>query len=71
LSRRRRSHMHLYKVSGVQEIFPRIAQFKKKKLNDDDVLDLSFFTDESDFHLGGYVYKQNYRQWSVVNPQFA
>jgi hypothetical protein len=73
---RRRLHMHPYKVSVVQEILPRdhnsrmqYCNFFQQNLNNDDVFDLSFFTDESWFHLSGYVNKQNYRTWSTVNPR--
>jgi hypothetical protein len=66
--------MQQYKVSVVQEILPRdhnsrtqYCNFFQQNLNNDDVLDLSFFTYESWFHLRGYVNKQNYRIWYVVN----
>jgi hypothetical protein len=72
--RNRHSHMQQYKVSVVQEILPRdhnsrmqYCNFFQQNLNNDDVFDLSFFTDESWFHLSGYVNKQNYRTWSAVN----
>jgi hypothetical protein len=34
----------------------------------DDVLDQTFFSDESWFHLDGFVNSQNYRIWSGENP---
>jgi hypothetical protein len=45
------------------------CNFFQQNLNNDDVLDLSFFTDESWFNLSSYVNKQNYRPWSAVNPR--
>lgn len=72
---KRRLHMHAYKVSVVQQILPRdhvtrvnYCNFFQENLNNDEILDLSFFTDEAWFHLSGYVNKQNYRTWSVNNP---
>jgi hypothetical protein len=71
----RRLHLHPNKVSVVQEILSKnpnsrmqYCNFFQQNLNNHDVLDLSFFTDESCFHLSGYVNKLNYRTWSVVNP---
>jgi hypothetical protein len=70
----RRLHMHPHKMFVVQEILPRdhnsrmqYCNFFQQKINNEDVLDLSFFTDKSWFHLSGYVNKQNYRTWSAVN----
>jgi hypothetical protein len=37
-------------------------------LNDDRLLDISFFSDEAWVHLSGYVNSQNYRIWSSENP---
>lgn len=37
-------------------------------LADDNLLDITFFSDEAWFHLSGYVNSQNYRHWSSVNP---
>jgi hypothetical protein len=34
----------------------------------DEILDLTFFTDEAWFHLSGYVNSQNNRLWSSENP---
>lgn len=36
--------------------------------NGEDILDLTFFTDEAWFHLSGYVNSQNCRVWSSENP---
>lgn len=33
-----------------------------------DILDVSFFSDEAWFHLSGYVNSQNFRIWSAENP---
>lgn len=72
---KKRLHMHPYKITLVQKILPRdhnsrmqYCNFFQENLNNDDVLDLSFFSDEAWFYLSGYVNKQNYRTWSVVNP---
>lgn len=35
----------------------------------DDILDVTFFTDEAWFHLSGHVNSQNSRMWSSENPQ--
>jgi hypothetical protein len=37
----------------------------------DGVLDpkLTFFTDETWFHLSGYISAQNNRYWSIINPK--
>lgn len=39
-----------------------------QNLNNDEMLDSSFFSDEAWFHLTGYVNKQNYRMWSAEAP---
>ncbi|KAJ3663138.1 hypothetical protein Zmor_007447 [Zophobas morio] len=68
-------HMHLYKVSVVHELLPpdferriNYCQWFNNNLNDDALLDLTFFTDEAWFHLSGYVNSQNYRTWATENP---
>jgi hypothetical protein len=38
-------------------------------LNDDGVINTVLMTDETYFHLSGYVNKQNYRYWVPENPQ--
>ena len=70
-----RLHMHPYKITLVQEILPRdhnsrlqYCNFFQENLNNDEVLDLSVFSDEAWFYLSGYIHKQNYRTWNVVNP---
>lgn len=68
--------MHPYKVSVVQQLQPtdhekrrRFCQwFNGNLANNDDVLDLTFFSDEAWFHLSGYVNSQNYRTWATENP---
>jgi hypothetical protein len=36
--------------------------------NGEDILDVTFFTDEAWFHLSGYVNSQNSRVWSATTP---
>lgn len=66
--------MHPYKLTVVHELLP--TDFQKRidyctwfneNLNDD-LLDISFFSDEAWFHLSGYVNSQNYRIWNAENP---
>lgn len=71
----RKLHLHPYKVSMVQELLPldhekRVSycNWFNNNLNDDNLLDLTFFTDEAWFHLSGYINSQNYRTWSADNP---
>ena len=70
-----RLHMHPYKITLVQEILlldhnsrMQYCNFFQENLNNDNVFDLGFFSSEAWFYLSGYVIKQNYRTWSVVNP---
>ncbi|CAH1107732.1 unnamed protein product [Psylliodes chrysocephalus] len=67
--------MHPYKVSVLQQLFPgdfvkrmEYCQWFNEQLNDNNLLDRSFFTDEAWFHLSGYVNSQNYRTWATENP---
>lgn len=67
--------MHPYKVTVVQELLPldfgnrvRYCRWFNENLNNNDVLDLTYFTDEAWFHLTGYVNSQNYRTWATENP---
>ena len=69
-----RLHMHPYKITLVQEILlldhnsrMQYCNFFQENLNNDDVFDLRFFSNEAWFYLSGYIIKQNYRIWSVVN----
>jgi hypothetical protein len=68
-------HMYPYRVSVVQQLYPRDFQQRitychwfNENLNNNDLLDLTFFTDEAWFHLSGYVNSQNYRTWATNNP---
>lgn len=72
---RKNLNMYSYKVTVVQKLYPhdyqqrvRYCQWFNENLNNNDVLDLTFFTDEAWFHLSGYVNSQNYRTWSTENP---
>ena len=40
----------------------------KRNLNENDVVEKTFFSDEAWFHLSGYVSSQNSRVWSSQNP---
>jgi hypothetical protein len=40
----------------------------QNNLNNDRLLDLSFFSDEAWCHVSGYVNSQNVRYWSSENP---
>ena len=68
-------HMHPYRVLVVQQLYPRdyqqrilYCQWFNEHLNNNDLLDLTFFTDEAWFYLSGYVNSQNYRTWATENP---
>lgn len=69
-------HMHPYKMQSHQAILPvdyprRRAYcqwFANNLIEDDNLLNLSFFSDEAWFHLSGYVNSQNTRMWSSENP---
>jgi transposase len=65
-----------YKIMAVQELLPRdfgirveYCQWFLNHLNNNNTLDLTFFTDETWFHLSGYINKQNMRIWSAENPR--
>jgi len=67
--------MHPYKVHVVQELKPEdynarldYGHWFNNNLNNNQILDLTFFTDEAWFHLSGYVNSQNYRTWGTENP---
>lgn len=69
--------MHPYKLKMYQELLPtdyvkrmEYCQFFNQYLNNDDVLDKTFFTDEAWFHLTGYLNSQNMRIWSTENPHY-
>lgn len=68
--------MHPYRVTVTQQLLPvdiprRIEYcqwFNENLRNDDNILDLTFFSDEAWFHLSGYINSQNYRTWATENP---
>lgn len=67
--------MHAYKVTVVQRLYPldferrlRFCNWFNEHLNDNNVLDRTFFSDEAWVHLSGYVNSQNYRTWATENP---
>lgn len=67
--------MFLYRVAVVQELRPpdfarrvEYCQWFLNNLNNDDVLDKTFFSDEAWFHLSGYLNSQNLRIWGTENP---
>jgi hypothetical protein len=68
-------NLHPYKITIVHELLPRdfparirYCQWFLNHLNNNNTLDLTFFSDESWFHLSGYGNKQNMRIWSSMNP---
>ncbi|XP_031327482.1 uncharacterized protein LOC116158782 [Photinus pyralis] len=68
-------HMHPYKISSVQQLhaldYDRRVQYChwfNERLNDNNLLDLTFYSDEAWVHLSGYVNSQNYRTWAAENP---
>lgn len=67
--------MYAYRVSVVQQLHQhdyelrlRYCRWFNDHLNNNDALDLTFFTDEAWIHLSGYVNSQNYRTWATENP---
>lgn len=67
--------MKPYKISLVHELGPqdfnarlRYCQYFLEHLNDNAILNKTFFTDEGWFHLNGYINSQNYRTWAAENP---
>lgn len=73
---KKKLHMHPYKMTVVQELHPvdfekRVefcTWFNENLANNNEILNLTFFSDEAWFHLSGYVNSQNYRTWSTENP---
>lgn len=70
-------NMHPYKMQTYQALLPtdharRLAycQWFVNNLMNNDLLNLTFFSDEAWFHLSGYVNSQNMRMWSTDNPHF-
>lgn len=67
--------MHPYKVTATQQLlgidFQRritYCHWFNENLNDNNILDKTFFSDEAWFHLSGYINSQNYRTWATENP---
>ena len=65
-----------YKIAIVEELSDRDMANRRiyseqllKMLNDDGVINTVLMTDEANFHLSGYVNKQDYRYWAPENPQ--
>lgn len=70
-------HMIAYHLTAVQELRP--PDYAKRvefchwffaNINNNDILDKTFFSDEAWFTLQGYINSQNTRMWSAVNPHF-
>lgn len=68
-------HLHPYKISVLQQLLPPDFQRREQychwfneNLNNNNILDKTFFSDEAWFHLSGYVNSQNRRIWSAENP---
>lgn len=66
-------HFHPYKIAIVQQLKPHdhanrqsFSEIMIDLMDDETILLMS---DEAHFHLDGYVNKQNFRYWSVTNPQ--
>ena len=67
--------MHPYKILLVQELQPAdfpcrvgYCSWFQADMDDNGILDLSFFSDEAWFHLlGYYVNWQNFRIWCIEN----
>ena len=74
---RKELKLYPYKVRAVQEL--KDTDFRKRMeycewfnnfiaANGEDILDVTFFTDEAWFHLSGYINSQNSHLWSSENP---
>ena len=69
-------HLYPYRIHAVHELLP--TDFNKRVMYcnwfrqhcNDNLLDETYFTDESWIHLSGYVNRQNTRLWSANNPHF-
>lgn len=65
-----------YKILALHELLPadhnrRILYcqwFQQNLMNNDELLNLTFFSDEAWFTLSGYINSQNMRVWSAANP---
>lgn len=70
-----RLHYHPYKISTKQEFQTddmnkrlMYCQWFNEHLRNDDILNMTFFSDEAWFHLSGHINSQNVRYWSSENP---
>ena len=70
-------NMHPYKMQTYQALLPTdharylaYCHWFVNNLMNNDLLNLTFFSDEAWFHLSGYVNSQNMRMWSTDNPHF-
>jgi hypothetical protein len=65
-------HIHPYKINIVPEIKPvdyeERVRFCNWFINHVHDPKLTFFTDEANFNLSGYVNSQNNKYWSSENP---
>lgn len=67
--------MHPYRVTVTQQLLPidiprriQYCLWFNENLHNDDILDITFMSDEAWFHLSGYINSQNYRTWATENP---
>jgi hypothetical protein len=66
--------MHAYKINVYHELKPQDFEARVNYCHwfqqtfDDDLLDLTIYSDEAWLMLGGYVNSQNFRIWSTDNP---
>jgi hypothetical protein len=67
--------MHAYKINVYQELKPQDFEARvnychrfQQTFDNDDLLDLTFYSDEVWFMLSGYVNSQNFHMWSTDNP---
>jgi len=74
---KKRLCLHPYKITAVHELKPgdsakRVAYCKWfldfLDRDGEDILDITFFTDEAYFHLSEYINSQNSHVWCVHNP---
>lgn len=70
-------HYRAYKLQCFHELLPvdyprrvEFCQWFQNNLNNNDILNTVFFSDEAWFYLSGYVNSQNMRLWSSENPHF-
>lgn len=70
-------HLHPYRLTSVHELLPvdppvrlQFCEWFLNTLDNDDMLETTFFSDEAWFHLSGYVNSQNMRMWCAENPHF-